>query len=202
MNKKVKKSLIEYSIILGVFGFLYFTGLHTEVLGLIQRGVLKTGIADPDIKNDTILEETQQYPKANYSMKLIDSEGREFVMESLRGKVIFLNIWASWCPPCLAEMPGINNLYNQMDKNKVAFIMLSVDDDFAKALKLRKKKGYDFEIYQAPAGLPRLYYSQSIPTTYVINSKGELVFKHDGMGDFDTKEFKAYMEGLMNKSTD
>jgi thiol-disulfide isomerase/thioredoxin len=200
MNKNVKKSLIEYSIILGVFSFLYFTGLHTEVLGFIQRGVLKTGIADPDIKNDTILEEPKQYPKANYSMKLIDSEGREFDMESLRGKVIFLNIWASWCPPCLAEMPGINNLYNQMDKNKVAFIMLSVDDDFAKALKLRKKKGYDFEIYQAPAVLPRLYYSQSIPTTYIVNSQGELVLKHDGMGDFDTKEFKVYMEGLVNKS--
>jgi thiol-disulfide isomerase/thioredoxin len=197
MKKSTKRNLIEYSIILSIFGGLYITGLHTEVLGFIQRGVLATGLMDPSIQNyDDSLVSQATYPKADYSMKLINAKGEMVEMESFRGKVIFLNIWASWCPPCLAEMPGINKLFNALDEDKVAFIMLSVDDDFTKAIKLYKKKGYDFDIYQVPNGLPSLYYTQSIPTTFVINADGKLVLTHSGMGDFDTQEFKAYLKTL------
>jgi hypothetical protein len=93
-------------------------------------------------------------------------------------------------------MPGINKLYKDMDTSEVAFVMLSVDEDFAKAIKLYKRKEFDFEIYQAPKGLPSLYYSQSIPTTYVIDAKGDLVLTHSGMGDFDTADFRAYLKTL------
>lgn len=196
MKKKFKKSLIEYAVIFSVFGLLYISGLHTEVLGFIQRGVLVTGLMDPDIENNEAETLVSNYPQADYSLKLVDAEGVKFDMESLRGKVIFLNIWASWCPPCIAEMPGINQLYNDTDRDNVAFIMLSVDDDFSRAIKLHQKKGFDFDIYQAPKGIPSLYYSQSIPTTYIINKEGELVLKHSGMGDFNTAEFKNYLKKL------
>lgn len=196
MKKSTKKSLIEYGIILSIFGGLYITGLHTEVIGFVQRGVLETGLMDPDTENKHESAENENYPKADFSMNLINSEGEELDMESLRGKVIFLNIWASWCPPCLAEMPGINKLYKDVDKDKVAFIMLSVDDDFSRAIKLHTKKSFDFEIYQAPKGLPSMYYSQSIPTTYIIDAKGNLALTHSGMGDFNTSDFKAFLKEL------
>ncbi|MBK6263542.1 TlpA family protein disulfide reductase [Marivirga sp. S37H4] len=194
MKKSTKKNLIEYSIIFGIIGTLYITGLHTEVLGFVQRGVLVTGLMDPDTEKE--FAENESYPQADFSMKLISSNGEKLDMESLRGKVIFLNIWASWCPPCLAEMPGINKLYKDVDKDKVAFIMLSVDDDFTRAMKFHQKKNFDFEIYQAPKGLPSMYYSQSIPTTYVIDAKGNLALTHSGMGDFNTSDFKAYLKEL------
>ncbi len=196
MKKSTKKSLIEYAVILSIFGGLYITGLHTEVIGFVQRGVLATGLMDPDTEKIEEFTGELTYPKADYSMQLVNSRGEKVEMESLRGKVIFLNIWASWCPPCLAEMPGINKLYKDVEKDKVAFIMLSVDDEFSKAIKLHQKKGFDFEIYQVPSGLPALYYSQSIPTTYVINAQGELVLTHEGMGDFNTKDFRAFLKSL------
>lgn len=196
MKKSTKKSLIEYAVILSIFGGLYITGLHTEVIGFVQRGVLATGLMDPDTEKIEESSGEHNYPKADYSMQLVNSRGEKVEMESLRGKVIFLNIWASWCPPCLAEMPGINKLYKDVEKDKVAFIMLSVDDEFSKAIKLHQKKGSDFEIYQVPSGLPALYYSQSIPTTYVINAQGELVLTHEGMGDFNTKDFRAFLKSL------
>lgn len=199
MKKSTKKSLIELAIILSVFGGLYITGLHTEAIGFVQRGVLALGFLDPELEKTGELVEEKSYPKADFSMQLINSEGEEVKMESLKGKVIFLNIWASWCPPCLAEMPGINALYNDMDQDKVAFIMLSVDDDFTKAIKLYQKKDFDFEIYQAQAGIPSLYHSQSIPTSYIIDTKGDLVLTHSGMGDFNTSEFKAYLKRLVKQ---
>lgn len=196
MKKNTKKSLIEYGIVLSIFGVLYMTGLHTEVLGFVQRGVLETGLMDPDTEHKPESAGNENYPKADFSMNLVNSRGEKVDMESLRGKVIFLNIWASWCPPCLAEMPGINQLYKDVDKDKVAFIMLSVDDDFSKAIKFHNKKSFDFDIYQAPKGLPSMYFSQSIPTTYIIDGAGNLALTHSGMGDFNTSDFKAFLKEL------
>ena len=193
MNKKTKKSLIEYRIIIAIFAGLYFTGLHTEVLGFLQRGILATGLMDPKIEKDPALVENEKLPLADLSMSLINSRGERLEMEDLKGKVIFLNIWATWCPPCVAEMPGINKLYNDIDKDKVAFVLLSVDQDFQKAVDYNNKKGYDFEVYDTATGIPDMYLSQSIPTTYVINSRGELVLTHMGMGDYDTDDFRQFL---------
>ena len=194
MKKKTKKNLIEYGIIFAIFGGLYITGLHTEVLGFLQRGVLATGLMDPDLDKSADLAVNDTNSKADFSMSLINSKGEKVAMEDLRGKVIFMNLWATWCPPCVAEMPGINKLYKDVDKDKVAFIMLSLDQDFQKAIDFNEKKGYDFEIYRPNGAIPQMYNSQSIPTTYVIDANGNLVLTHMGMGDYNTKDFKEFLK--------
>ena len=194
MNKKTKKSLIEYGVIIAIFGGLYFTGLHTEVLGFLQRGILATGIMNPDLDKEDDPAVIENNPQADFSMDFINSKGEKVAMEELRGKVIFMNVWATWCPPCVAEMPGINKLYKDVDKENVAFIMLSVDQDFQKAIDYNKSKGYDFEVYKAAGRMPQMYNSQSIPTTFVIDSGGNLVLTHMGMGDYNTKDFKEFLE--------
>lgn len=193
MNKKTRKSLIEYGIIIAIFGGLYFSGLHTEVLGFLQRGILASGLMDPKLEKDKDPAGNNSYPVADFSMNLMNSKGQKIAMEDLRGKVIFLNIWATWCPPCIAEMPGINKLYQDVDKDKVVFILLSVDQDFQKAVDFNNKKGYDFEIYEVAGGIPQMYLTQSIPTTYVIDAEGNLVLTHMGMGDYDTKDFREFL---------
>lgn len=193
-KKSLKKNLIEYGIIFVIFGGLYVTGLHTEVLGFLQRGILATGLMDPDLEKKEDLAVKEAHPTADFNMKLINSKGEKVAMEDLRGKVIFMNIWATWCPPCIAEMPGINKLYNDVDKDKIAFIMLSVDQDFQKAIDFNEKKGFDFEIYRLDGGMPAMYTTQSIPSTFVINAEGKLVMTHLGMGDFDTDKFKKYLK--------
>lgn len=194
MTKKTKKTLIEYGIIFAIFGGLYLTGLHTQVIGLLQRGILATGIMNPDLEKHKALALNDDSLKADFSMNLINSKGETVAMEELKGKVIFMNIWATWCPPCIAEMPGINKLYNDVDKENVAFLMLSVDQDFQKAIDFNKKEGYDFEIYRLNGPLPQMYSSQSIPTTYVIDAQGNLVLTHMGMGDYATKDFKKFLK--------
>lgn len=129
-------------------------------------------------------------------MSLINSKGERVEMEEFRGKVIFFNMWATWCPPCVAEMPGINNMYNDVKGEEVAFIMLSLDNEFQKAIDFNKRKGYDFEVYKLAGNLPQMYASQAIPTTYIIDADGNLALTHQGMGDYDTQEFKEFLDGL------
>lgn len=196
MNKKLKKNLIEYGVFGGVLLTLFLTGLHTEVFGFLQRGVLETGIMNPDVEERANPANATANPEADFNMRLINSKGEKISMEQFRGKVIFMNIWATWCPPCIAEMPGINSLYNDVKDEGVVFLMLSVDEDFEKAKSFKEKKGFDFEIYKVGGSIPQMYYSQSIPTTFVINAKGELVLTKAGMADYHTPEFKEFLQRL------
>ena len=196
MKKKLKKNLIEYGIIGAVFITLFVTGLHTEVFGFLQRGILATGLMDPKIEVTGELAAATPSNAAVLDLDLVNSKGEKVNMKQFKGKVIFLNFWATWCPPCIAEMPGIHNLYEEVQNDNVEFVMLSVDQNFEKAKAFKEKKGYEFEIYKAAGPIPQMYSTRSIPTTYVIDADGNLALTHLGMGDFDTKDFKQFLKDL------
>ena len=198
MNKKFKKALIEYGIFAVVIGAIYFADLHTEAIGFVQRGLLATGAMNPNIEQIDENEDSvgEAGTKADFGITLMDSKGNKVSMEEYRGKVIFINFWATWCPPCIAEMPGINSMYKDIDKDKVEVLMVSFDRSFEKAITYRDNKKFDFEVY-APAGpMPQMYESNSIPTTFVIDSKGDLVFTHKGMADYNRQDFKDFLKSL------
>lgn len=195
MKPKTKKSLIEYGIFIGVVLILYVTGLHTEVIGFAQRGILATGLVNPDVSEKSLDEdEVNGGPlKADYNLKLIDDQGNIKSLEDFRGKVIFFNLWATWCPPCLAEMPGIAKLHEEL-KDEVVFVMLSLDQDFNTAIDFNHRKDFKLPIYAPGSSLPQQFQSSTtIPTTYVIDAKGNLIFTHEGMANYSTEEFKEFL---------
>ena len=196
MNKKLKKNLIEYGINGAIFIGLFATGLQAEVFGFLQRGILATGLMNPDTEEKAEIAVATPPKGAIMDFDLVNSRGEKVNMKQFEGKVIFLNFWATWCPPCIAEMPGINDLYKEVKNDNVEFIMLSVDQNFEKARKFRNSKGFDFEIYKAAGPVPQMYSTRSIPTTYVIDADGNLALTHLGMGDFDTKDFKQFLKKL------
>lgn len=196
MNKKLKKNLIEFGVFGGIILVLYLTGLHREVLGFMQRGILETGLLNPDVE---VKEESATNLEADFRLRLINSKGENVSMQEFKGKVIFLNLWATWCPPCIAEMPGVNKLYNELQSEDIVFLMLSLDKDFKKAKKFKEQKDYNFEIYTLDGGIPQMYNSQSIPTTYVIDAEGNLALTHKGMADYNNEEFKNFLLGLRSK---
>ncbi|WP_460504079.1 TlpA family protein disulfide reductase, partial [Hymenobacter agri] len=131
-----------------------------------------------------------------HNLTMLTAEGRPVNLSDLRGKAVFVNLWASWCPPCRAEMPGIEALYKKVDKSKVAFVMLSLDDDADKALKFCKSQGYTFPLYFRNSELPAPFDSNSIPSTIILGPDGQLAARHDGMAEYDTPDFKAALEAL------
>lgn len=193
MRKRTGKQFIEYGIVGALVLTLYLTGWHTEVIGFVQRGILATGLMNPDtekLKEDSVSEAAIT---ADFNFNLIDSKGKKVAVKAFKGKTVFLNLWATWCPPCIAEMPGINKLYNATLNEDIAFILISQDEDFAKAKKFVARKGFDFEIYHVQDFLPVQYQKGSIPTTFVINRKGEIVLTHKGMADYGNADFKNYL---------
>jgi thiol-disulfide isomerase/thioredoxin len=203
-NKNSKKAWIQYGIFAIVAITLYLTGLHTEVIGFAQRRLLATGLMNPDVEEIAQVRKNENNDdkaamanlmKADLNLKLIDAEGKTRSLEEFKGKVIFLNFWATWCPPCIAEMPSIDKLHEEMG-DEVAFVMLSFDDDFEKAKAFDKRKGYDLPIYAPASNLPAMFQSSSLPTTYIIDANGNLALTHKGMADYSDEEFKEFLREL------
>jgi peroxiredoxin len=105
---------------------------------------------------------------------LPDPQGKKISLKDFRGKVVFLNFWASWCVPCREEMPAMERLYQEFKEKNFVVFAVSVKDrrqdaiDFARELKLTYPVALDPE---GQVGL--LYGAWGLPTTYLIGQKGE-----------------------------
>src|SRR6056297_1440744 len=129
-----KRSFIEWGVIFAIGAVLYATGWHTEVLGTLQRGMLWTGLFDADTsKIENIDGPMLSDSDYHFAMETVD--GQTVSLNNFRGDVVFVNVWASWCPPCVAEMPTIETLYQAVgDHANVEFILLSMDQNREKAV--------------------------------------------------------------------
>lgn len=190
-----------------IFGALYMFGLHTEVIGQVQRLLLATGIKkaempEPVAASNTVSLSNEPTSEASgmvgTGFQMIGLDGKPMAFESLKGKVIFLNIWATWCPPCIAEMPNIQSLYEKVGSDKVAFVMLSVDESgMDKVKKYTNKKGYTFPVYMPASQVPQEFHSNSIPTTFIISPEGKIVARQEGMAEYDTPEVQEFLQSML-----
>lgn len=187
MKRKIKRELIEWIVLIVVCGVIYLAGWHTVIIGRIQQVVLSTGIIQPTIVDD------KRY--ASYDFLLEDLQGERIPFDTFKGEVVFINFWATWCPPCIAEMPDINKLYNDK-KNKVSFVMISLDQDEAKAKDFLAKKDFQFPVYFLRSPIPRSYDTHAIPTTYVLDQNGTIKVENHGMAKYNTENFKQLLSEL------
>ena len=190
MTKKVFKELRDWTILAVVAGGLYFTGYHTEVIGQIQRVLIMTGLLQPDLDVPE-----SDYQQADFDLQFVDSSGKSHRLADYQGKTIFLNFWATWCPPCIAEMPDINNLYNELGDDAV-FVLISIDRERDKAWAFEERKGFDYPLYHLAGNLPSAYHSGAVPTTFVIDPTGKIVMRREGMAKYNTQSFKDFISGL------
>lgn len=201
------KDIPGWAITLAIFGMLYLTGLHTEAIGQVQRLLLATGIKNADMPTELPssaagdIAETSVIgasPMAGAGFKMQTLDGKTVNFESLKGKVVFLNMWATWCPPCVAEMPNIQKLYDKVGSDKIAFVMLSVDEGgLEKVRKFIDKKGFTFPVYMPAGQLPQEFYSNAIPTTFIISPEGKIVAKQEGMADYDNQEVRDFLQSMV-----
>jgi len=195
----LRKNLGEI-IFFAAFAVVMTTDLRLPVLSTLQRGLLATGLwhAAPPAAPAAALPVRFASLRADYPypLPLYTLDGHPANLRQFRGKAVLVNLWASWCPPCLAEMPGLQALYQKTDTAKVAFVLISLDENPNKARALLKRKGYTLPVFFPAAPLPAPFNSPSIPSTVILTPAGRLADRHDGMADYDTPEFRAALEKL------
>jgi thiol-disulfide isomerase/thioredoxin len=189
-QKIIFRGLLQFGVVL----VLFTADLPRKMLGGVQQALLATGLWKPAINLPPARPgEPAPYP---YHAALTSLTGQSADLHDFRGKVVFLNLWASWCPPCRGEMPDIQRLYEQIDTSRVAFVMLSLDRDPARAREVVREEGYTFPVFFPAGPLPDELESRAIPTTFVLSPAGQIASRTDGMAQYNTAEFRAYLSKL------
>lgn len=194
-KKPAKRVLVEWAALIGLMLLVYTTGIGTAIQSRLQQAILWTGFIQPTI---VLADDTQ--PDADLSVQLATLDGQTISLTAFEGKTLFINVWATWCAPCLAEMPNIHSLYQTVASDRVVFVMINVDDDPDAARRFVEERGYTFPVYRLTHRLPAVYDSSVLPTTYVIAPTGKLVVKQVGMAQYDTEAFRAYLRRLGRSS--
>ena len=190
---KLITAIKPWAIFIGIFFLLKVTGLGSEISYVTQSALMKAGVLDIAPEESFVKEQSFDY---DFSVK--DLSGKKMNVKDLKGKVIFLNLWATWCGPCRVEMPSIQNLYNSVDKENVVFIMLSLDqeDQHSKIEKFITDKDFTFPVYQPASPLPKLLRVNTIPTTFIIGADGKVKSKKTGMANYDTEEMRGFLREI------
>lgn len=130
---------------------------------------------------------------------LPDLSGQSIRLSDYRGKVVFLNFWATWCPPCRSEMPSMQRLYEKLKDNDFEMLAVSTDRQGKSAVKsLVEKGGYTFKILLDPEGKVASQYDiVSIPTTFIIDESGKVISKVIGSRDWAAESTIKWISSLL-----
>jgi len=141
--------------------------------------------------NEVASVQPAQSPDEVYISSLTDLEGQSVAMD--KEKLVFLNVWATWCGPCNMEMPGIQKLYDKYKGHqKVAFYIVS-DEDSETVNPFIERKGYQLPFYRFTGAFPDALNGNAIPRTYIIY-KGKILAQEIGASQWDRPEIVQLIE--------
>jgi len=132
--------------------------------------------------------------------KLKDLGGSTISLSSLRGKVVFLNVWATWCEPCRQEMPSIESLYEEFKQDKNLVVLAVSQDSTGRGAvdSYIRKNGFKFTVLLDPANaVGEAYNVSGIPETFIIAPNGRIVAHHSGPYDWSKPEMRDALEELL-----
>lgn len=167
-------------------------------MALISFGTKANNTSLNAYKNSDNHQTIERYK--NEDLVFIDGNGKKVSLKELKGKVVFVNLWATWCGPCIEEMPTINNLKNKFSGNdNIVFVLLDVEGNMSKSKKFMKGKNYDLPVYIAGEKIPAEYFQGAIPTTLIFNKNGDLEANIRGGKDFSQPEVYEFLKKLTEK---
>lgn len=183
----MKRRQITNIVLLLLLGLIVFTPVGFHVKVWVNR-VLSF--------NPTPIEEREQEVLSSYNWRLEDREGRRYDLSHAEGKVVFINIWASWCPPCVAEMPDLQLLYNDY-KEQVVFLFIASDKK-VKVNAFMEEHQYDFPVYYELGPGPEELSGNILPTTYILDRQRKIIVSETGTAAWNSKTTRELLSGLID----
>jgi thiol-disulfide isomerase/thioredoxin len=147
--------------------------------------------------NIPVLEGTALKQPADFNWAPSDLDGRPVPFERYRGKPVFLNVWATWCPPCVAELPSIARLAGARGLDPVAFVCVSIDPDIEAVRRFVKGKDWPMTVLHVdPGALPEVFTTEGIPATFLIAPDGRITASALGSAEWDDPSAVAFLQKM------
>ena len=184
----------KFTILMIIIGGILF--VSPDAKSFVLRQLVTTGLFNASIDK----KDVGTANLANADFDFSDEKGSVQNISSLRGKVVFINFWASWCPPCRAEFPSIENLYSQFKDNpEFFFLTINEDSDPSVGKAYLEKESFSFPMYQSNGNVPAEVYSGTLPTTVVLDKNGIVRYHHTGIANYASNKFIKQIEELIKE---
>ncbi|MBD81527.1 MAG: hypothetical protein CL840_21595 [Crocinitomicaceae bacterium] len=194
IKKFREKSLFQKSIDLLFVGFIALI-LFPNGRVVVQRVLLHTGLFNANMEQ---VDRTPIHESDFNHLIFFDDQQVKHSLAEYKGQVIFLNFWATWCPPCRAEIPSLSNLYGKTHKKEnLKFLFLSYETpEIVSAF----KKDYETQLpFGYLVNTPEVLNPAGLPTTYIIDKQGRIAFSHTGLANWDSDQFYEQLESLIKE---
>ncbi|WP_268224263.1 TlpA family protein disulfide reductase [Sinomicrobium oceani] len=181
---KLTKSRI-YNLLLLIFVVLMlFTPVGTTVKIWVNRIIAFSPSPVPDQDRERL---------EGYHWNLKTMEGGLYDFNEARGRVVLVNFWATWCPPCIAEMPALHRLYDSYGDRMLFLFVTGEDPETVE--KFMKAKGWEeLPVYFPVSKVPEKMYSSSIPATWVLDKSGNIVISKKGTAAWDSEKVRQMLD--------
>ncbi|UOY08681.1 TlpA family protein disulfide reductase [Muricauda sp. SCSIO 64092] len=160
----------------------------------IQVGInrLKVAIWSPGVHTT---KEADSVAAFTYSLR--DLEGKEATRRIGDGRITFLSFWATWCAPCIAELPSIEALYQDYG-DAVDFVLVTYENPEV-VQRFLSKKGIQLPVFHPLTEVPEVLQSSSLPTNYIIDAEGNILIKEKGAANWNSKKVRGLLDGLIKQ---
>lgn len=161
------------------------------------RKPLQVGLNRLIAFSPSTISENKRETLSSYNWNLVNMEGQPVNLKQSVGKVAVINYWATWCPPCIAEMPSFQKLYNDYG-GKVDFYFISSEEE-EKLQMFLKNKDYRLPVYRPLNMAPEQMQSNTLPTTYVLSRSGSMVVNKTGAANWNDGGFRKLLDDLLRE---
>ncbi|PWN58347.1 TlpA family protein disulfide reductase [Chryseobacterium viscerum] len=190
----------NWSTALLVFLFIFLL-VSPDAKAWLMRQIISTGLL-----NSKIEEKNAEKPKGEItlstteSFSVKDENGKINNVSGLKGKVVFINFWASWCPPCRAEFPSIQKFFEKYrSRDELVFLTVNLDEDLDAGKMYLEKEKFTVPFLFPNGNIPKVYFSGSLPTTVILDKTGKIRLHHEGMADYSKDSFYEEIDKLLKE---
>ncbi|MEA1847556.1 TlpA disulfide reductase family protein [Chryseobacterium sp. MHB01] len=193
MNKLKIWFLKSWSTVL-LFSIFIVLLVSPDTKAWLMRQIISTGLLNSKI------EKKKTEPGITESLSIRNDNGKLTNTSELKGKVVFISFWASWCLPCRAEFPSIQKFYEKYRENKdLVFLTINLEDDAAAGKAYLNKEQFNVPFLVSEGFVPKVFFNGSLPTTVVLDKSGNIRMHHTGMADYSKDSFYDEINQLLNE---
>ena len=147
------------------------------------------------ISPSVISEEKREFV-TDYKWIIEDLNGNSINFDTSKEKVVLINFWATWCPPCIAEMPSLHKLHDDY-KDKVDFYFVS-NEERDVLTEFLNKNNYSFNVHIPKSKYPEAFDVSSIPRTFLIDKQGNIIIDKTGAANWNSEKVRTTLDKLLN----